>query len=402
MNRLPFLCFGFFRCSGAHPCSVFVYFSIITYSVAFIKNLFGASTDKYHKPYCNDSIMRILGKNMNIGEIKVLPETDDDVWHLYNVLCVGDLVTASTTRRDEKADDKLRAERAEKKRMTLGVRVEKIEYDQDGLKLRLLGTIEEGPQDIGQHHSLVIEVGEPLRIRKTHWKETQIERLESAVKDTVKPRIVFVSLDQDEATVAVLRAYGLKEIVTVRSMRSGKQYDEKGKPFDYHGEIISKLRSVATPEMPLVLLGPGFEKEELADDIKKLPKGTFGPLFVQHTGQCGMAGINELIKSGLGAQILRESSVGTEMELVNRLMEEIGKNGLATYGPKEVSEAAMAGAVEHLLVLDTLLREKDLDPVVRSVESQNGDLTVISSGHDAGRQLAALGGMGALLRYRLS
>lgn len=346
--------------------------------------------------------MRILGKDGGLGEIKVLPETDDDVWHLYNVICIGDLVTASTTRRDEKADDKLRAERAEKKRMTLGIRVEKIEYEQDGLRMRLLGLIEEGPQDIGQHHTLIVEVGEQLRIRKGHWKQTQIDRLESAVKDTVKPRIVFVSLDQDEATIAVLRAYGLKEVVTVRSMRSGKQYDEKGKPLDYHGEIISKLSGVAEPGMPLVLLGPGFEKEQLSDSISRLPKGTFGSVFVAHTGQSGMTGVNELIKSGLGSKILRESTVGTEMEAVNRLMEEIGKNGNATYGTEEVVNAANAGAVERLLILDSVLREKDLDDVVRAVEQQQGSLLVVSGEHDAGKQLAALGGMGALLRYRLA
>ncbi len=346
--------------------------------------------------------MRILGKDGGLGEIKVLPETDDDIWHLYNVVCVGDLVTASTTRRDEKADDKLRAERAEKKRMTLGVRVEKIEYDQEGLRMRLLGVIEEGPQDIGQHHTLIIEVGEQLRIRKKHWKQSQVDRLESAVKDTVNPRIVFVSLDQDEATVAVLRAYGLKEVVTVRSMRSGKQYDEKGKPTDYHGEIINKLKAVATPDMPLVLLGPGFEKEELADSISKLPKGTFGQVFIQHTGQSGMVGVNELIKSGLGAKILRESSVGTEMEMVNRLMEEIATNGNAAYGPGEVENAAMAGAVETLLVLDSVLREKDLDSVIHAVEQQKGTVVVVSGEHDGGKQLAALGGVGAVLRYKLA
>lgn len=312
--------------------------------------------------------MRILGRDGNRGEVKVLPETDDDIWHLYNVICIGDLVTASTTRRDEKADDKLRAERAEKKRMTLGVRVEKIEYDDDGLRMRLLGVIEEGPQDIGQHHTLMVEPGEPLVIGKTRWKQTQMDRLESAAKDTVKPRIVFVSLDQDEATVAVLRQSGLKEVVTVRSMRAGKQYDEKGRPFDYHGEIVSKLSAVATPDMPLVLLGPGFEKEALADYIKHLPKGTFGTLYVQHTGQCGMVGINELIKSGMGAEILRESSVGVEMEAVENLMTEIGKGGLATYGPSEVASVAEAGAVDTLLILDSVLREKDLDEVVRAVE----------------------------------
>ena len=343
--------------------------------------------------------MRILGKDGSSGEVKVLPETDDDIWHLYNVICVGDLVTASTTRRDEKADDKLRAERAEKKRMTLGVRVEKIEYDGDGLRMRLLGVIEKGPQDIGQHHTLMIEPGEPLRIGTEHGKQTQMDRLETAARDTVKPRIVFVSLDQDEATVAVLRQSGLKEVVTVRSMRAGKQYDEKGKPFDYHGEIISKLSAVATPDMPLVLLGPGFEKETLVDDIKRLPKGTFGSVYVQHTGQSGMVGVNELIKSGMGAAILRESSVGVEMEAVENLMTQIGKNGLATYGPAEVASASEAGAVETLLVLDSVLREKDLDDVVRAVENQKGRVIVVSEDHDAGRQLASLGGVGAILRY---
>ena len=345
--------------------------------------------------------MKILGRSPSTNEMKVIPETDDDIWHLYNVICTGDLITASTYRRDEKADDKLRAERAEKKRMTLGVRVEKIEYDDEGLRMRLLGTIETGPQDIGQHHTLMVEVGSPLTIGKNHWKKTQVDRLESAAAETVKPRIVFVSLDQDEATIAVQRRSGLKEIVTVRSMRSGKQYEEKGKPLDYHGEIIDKRKAVATPDMPLVLLGPGFEKENLAETIKRLPAGTFGTVYVQHTGQCGMAGVNELIRSGLGSQILRESAVGTEMEAVERLMEGIARDGAVAYGPQEVTDAANAGAVETLLVLESVLRERDLDDVVRCVEANRGKVMVVSEDHEGGRRLAAIGGLASLLRYKV-
>jgi len=346
--------------------------------------------------------MKILGKSPSTGEIKVMPETDDDIWHLYNVVCEGDIVTASTTRRDSSVDDKLRAERAEKKRMTLGVRVEKIEYDDEGLRMRLLGIIETGPQDIGQHHTLMIEPGSPLTIGKPHWKKTQVDRLENAASETVKPRIVFVSLDQDDATVAIQRRSGLKEIVTVRSMRAGKQYEEKGKPVDYHGEIVEKLKTVATPDMPLVLLGPGFEKENLAVYLKKLPQGTFGTIYVQHTGQCGMAGVNELIRSGLGAQILKDSSVGAEMEAVERLMEGIAKDAPVAYGPQEVADASAAGAVELLLVLESVLREKDLDDVVRGVESQRGTVMVVSQDHEGGKRLAAIGGMGAILRYKLA
>ena len=345
--------------------------------------------------------MRILNEDASAGSMRIQIETDEDIWHLYNVIEVGDLVTASTTRREEKSADKLRAERAEKKRMTLGVRIEKIEFSEDDLRLKLLGTIENGPQDIGQHHTLIFENGDSMTIEKRHWRDTQIERLRRAVSESKKPRIVFVSLDQDEATVAVLRQFGLKEVTTVRSGRSGKQYAEKPSVDNYHAEIASKVVPLMEANMPLVLLGPGFEKETLAEDLKKMDPETFKKIYVYHTGQCGMCGINELMKAGMGADVLRESSVGSELEAVEQLMTEIARNGPATYGNQPVMDAALAGAVEKLLVLDSKVREQDLDDVVRAVESQKGSVIVVSGQHDGGKQLAAIGGMGALLRYKL-
>ena len=332
--------------------------------------------------------------------IRVQIETDDDIWHMYNILEVGDLVTASTLRRDNSVTDKIRAERAEKRRMTLGIRVEKIEFSEDDLRLKVLGTIETGPQDIGQHHTLMMEVGDSPIIEKRHWKETQLERLKRAAADTNKPRMIFVSMDQDEATIAVLRQFGLKEVATIRSGRTGKQYQDDSKGGDYHGEIIAKLKLIYEPNMPLVILGPGFEKEQFSDSVKAA--NMFQSVFVYHTGQCGMQGVNEVMRKGLGANLLRESRVGIEMEAMEKLLEGIGKDGLATYGTQQVSDAAAAGAVETLLVLDSKLRETDLDPVVRNVEQQKGNVIVVSSQHEGGAQLAALGGMGALLRYKLA
>ena len=350
--------------------------------------------------YRDGEIKRVMKYSQTDRGIRIQIETDDDIWHIYNILELGDLVTASTMRRDSSVTDKIRAERAEKKRMTLGIRVEKIEFSEDDLRLKVLGTIETGPQDIGQHHTLMLEVGDSPIVEKNHWKETQLERLKRAAADTNKPRMVFVSMDQDEATIAVLRQFGLKEVATIRSGRTGKQYQDDSKGGDYHGEIIAKLKLICEPNMPLVILGPGFEKEQFSDSVK----GTnmFQSVFVYHTGQCGMQGVNELMKKGLGANLLRESRVGIEMEAVEKLMEGIGKDGLATYGTQEVADAAAAGAVETLLVLDSKLRETDLDPVVRAVEQQKGNVIVVSAQHDGGRQLEALGGMGAILRYRLA
>jgi len=345
--------------------------------------------------------MRVLNQDASSGSIRLQVETDEDLWHLYNIVEIGDLVTASTTRREEKSADKLRAEKMEKKRMTLGIRIQKMEFSEDDLRLKLLGVIETGPQDIGQHHTLIFENGDTLTIQKTKWRATQLERIQRAVNDSKKPRIVFVSLDQDEATIAVLRQFGLKEIATVRSGRSGKQYEEKPSVDGYHGEIYSKLKLLIEPNMPVVLLGPGFEKEILAEDLKKLDPEAFKKIHVYHTGQSGMVGINELMKAGMGSEVLKESSVGAEIEAVEQLMTAIAKGGMGTYGPNEVMNAANSGAVDKLLILDSKLREQDLDDLVRTVESQKGSVIVVSSQHDGGKELAALGGIGAILRYEI-
>ena len=345
--------------------------------------------------------MRLLGEDPSSESVKLQVETDEDLWHLYNIIEVGDLVTASTTRREEKSADKLRAEKMEKKRMTLGIRIEKIEFSEEDLRLKLLGTIETGPQDIGQHHTLIFENGDSMTIQKKRWRTTQIERVQRAVSDSKKPRIVFVSLDQDEATIAVLRQFGLKEITTIRSGRSGKQYEEKPSVDGYHGEIHSKLKFLLEPNMPLVLLGPGFEKETLAEDLKKIDPETYKKIYVYHTGQSGMVGINELMKGGMGADVLKESSIGAELEAVEQLMTAISKDGLGTYGPDEVMSAAISGAVDKLLILDKKVREQDLDDMVRAVESQKGSVIIVSSQHDGGKILESLGGIGALLRYKI-
>lgn len=344
--------------------------------------------------------MRLLGKNPSDGSVSLQIENDDDIWHLFNIMEEGDLVVASTVRREEKAADKIRAERAEKRRMTLGIRVTKLSFSDMDMRLKVLGVIEEGPQDVGQHHTLMLEVGDRLKIVK-EWKMTQLERVDRAVSDSKKPVIAFVSLDNDEASVAVMRQYGLKELASIKSGRSGKMFGDGGSSGDYHAEILDKLRNSIAPGTPLVLLGPGFEKETLAARGKEKEPEIFAKTFVYHTGHGGMQGINELLKKGMGADILRESRVGTEMEAVERLKEEIGKDGLATYGPNEVGDAAKAGAVETLLVSDVLLREGDLDWLVKEVENQRGNVVVVSTHHDAGTELASIGGLAAILRYKI-
>ncbi len=122
--------------------------------------------------------MKVLFKDLKHGEIKLVPENLDDIWHLYNIIEENDLVRAVTFRTDEQKDDKKRSKKAEKKRMKLGIRVSEVKFHEFSDRLRIHGIIEEGPRDLGSFHTLNIDADkmEPITIIKENWKDYQLKR----------------------------------------------------------------------------------------------------------------------------------------------------------------------------------------------------------------------------------
>jgi protein pelota len=90
------------------------------------------------------------------------------------------------------------------------------------------------------------------------------------------------------------------------------------------------------------------------------------------------------------------------MALVEKALEEVAKDGPVAYGPAQVAEAVRAGAVELLLVLDTKVKEKEVEEMMASTEQARGRVVVVSEHHEGGMKLESLGGLAALLRYRIT
>ena len=151
--------------------------------------------------------MKILHQEKKYGKIKVRVDNMDDLWHLKNLINEGDIVSAVTYRREETQQDKIRSERGEKKRMRLDIEIEKVEFHEFTDRLRILGVIIEGPQDHGSYHTLNITDGDELTIIKEKWKDHELERLKEAVEHSQKPVITFLALEQDDASIAIMRQY---------------------------------------------------------------------------------------------------------------------------------------------------------------------------------------------------
>jgi len=347
--------------------------------------------------------MKVLFKDLKHGEIKLVPENLDDIWHLYNIIEENDLVRAVTFRTDEQKDDKKRSKKAEKKRMKLGIRVSEVKFHEFSDRLRIHGIIEEGPQDLGSFHTLNIDADkmEPITIIKEKWKDYQLKRIDEAVKQRNQPILVFVSLDEDNATVAILRQSGIQWIADIDSKRSGKMYESKDTQNEYFSEILQVVKTNKTQASPLIIVGPGFTKEHFLKYGKEKEPNLFEKTFIHATGHSGMNGIQEAIKTGIVKQITKENRVVLETMIVEKLFEEIKKNGLVTYGPEEVKNAVQQGAVEKLIITDKIVRTPQGEELLRAAKENNSDFIIVNTMNEAGKKLEGIGGVAALLRFKI-
>ncbi|HDM66797.1 MAG TPA: mRNA surveillance protein pelota, partial [Thermoplasmatales archaeon] len=310
---------------------------------------------------------------------------------------------AVTFRSTEQKKYLIRSKKTEKKKMRLGIRVEDVKFHEFSDRLRVHGVIEEGPQDLGSYHTLNItsEENEPITIIKEEWTDYELNRLEEAVRQRRQTIIIFVSLDDETATIALLRQSGVQWITDIHSHQSGKMYETQSTEKEYFEEIINLIQQYKKEETPIVVIGPGFTREQFVKYGKEKKPDLFHNTVTYGTGHAGMNGIQEALKSGVVEHIARENRVVFETKLIEQLFEEIKKNGLVGYGEREVETLLESGAVKHLLITEKLLREENGEKLLRLAQRYNADFTVVSISHDAGRKLDGLGGVAAFLRFKL-
>jgi len=166
-------------------------------------------------------------------------------------------------------------------------------------------------------------------------------------------------------------------------------------------ETWTKMRS------PIVILGPGFVKNDFAKYVReKATEIADSIVDVKGVNSAGVAGIQEALRSGVLGKTLKNIRIADETRLVEEVLARLGRSATdVTYGRNEVARATEYGAVERLLVADTMLREASdqerttIENIMRSVETKGGQVTVISTEHEAGVKLQSLGGIASILRF---
>lgn len=348
--------------------------------------------------------MKTLKIERDTGTIKLRPQVIGDLYHLAQLIEPGDEVRASTHRTPAVDDAVERRGKPEKVAMTLTIRVESVEFQDFSDRLRVAGKIIAGRQDHGMHHTINVEADgtNDLSLRKPGgWRRHHMDRLKQAEKESRQPLVWAVAIEEDEATLAEVQAYGIREISTVGSQGKGKMYDKK-ESTDFLGEVTRRVVDTRDPAAPLIVVGPGWKRERLIERIQKDHPAHAKGITTEGTGQAGMPGIHEAVKRGMLDRIVKDHAVARDMARMEQLFAEIAKSsGLATYGPAETKRALEIGAAETLLVTDHEVRKKNHEELLETAERVNTHVHVIAEVNEAGQRLSGLGGVAALLRFPL-
>jgi protein pelota len=336
------------------------------------------------------------------GEIAVTAETLDDLWHLKYIIEKGDLVFALTKRKADTASDKIRPEKVEKVKVRLGIRVEELEFHKFANRLRIHGPIEQG-MDTGSYHTLNVEIGTNISIIKEHWKNDQFQRIQDAEEAGKRPKVVLVAVEEGDADIGFVRHYGIEVYSHIRQS-SGKR--ETGLRNEFFREIVEQLRHAVPEDASIVIAGPGFTKEDFLKYFHEAEPVMASKALTEDTSMIGMSGFQEVLRRGAVDRIMQESRIARESSLMEDLIREISMDGKAAYGFADVKNALSYGAVETLLIADETLREgrekgEDINKLLIEVEKAQGKVVVFSTAFEPGEKLHKLGGIAALLRFKV-
>lgn len=366
--------------------------------------------------------MKIISTKPGIS-MTVVPEDMDDMWVLYNHIRPGDIVEASTTRKVSRKND---SKDSFRKTIYVHLLVSKTFLDTRVGDLQISGTIENEIEDVPNKsaHTLEANINRQIKICKQNWSETEVKAFEKATLTDLKAEIGAIILQDGVAHVCIITSSMtlLKAKIEV-SIPKKTAYESSIKKINKaHAKFFEQIYAAILNSLPLqnlkalLIASPAFYAAELKNYIfteadlkgeKELLKFK-DRTVVAHSSSGYLQSLKEVLSDPSISQHLSSAKHGYQFELLEKFYTVMNRDdGYAWYGPKHVQKTIEMGAVDTLLITDTLFRSHDLQKrkeyidLVEEVEASGGRVEIFSSQHDAGAQLDDITGIAALLKFPL-
>ncbi|MEZ0289930.1 MAG: hypothetical protein ABWJ42_02425 [Sulfolobales archaeon] len=338
------------------------------------------------------------------GYVRLVIESEDDLWILSMLINEEDLVSMKTTR-----DVSINGSEKRRLPMKLVIRVKHVEFQPFTGRLRIRGVIEEGPEEYGlkgSYHTFSVDIGSRVEILKREGvlnRDLFDKLIEVANKGR---RALLVALDYDSYCIALLQGQGLRILSEGSIPSPSKSSHESYREFEsYLQKIAREIESFVKTFRPIALVvgSPGDLAERLVSNIRE----TELKIHRDNVSLGGCEGVDELIRRGVVRKILRDYSEIRGEEILEEYMRLLIKDPERTLsGLEKLHQVSSMSAIEKLVLIDSLLRSDESTrrialETIYNVFSRNGDIVIVSSESPLGLKLRSLGGAIGILRFRV-
>ncbi|GIQ88512.1 translation release factor pelota, partial [Kipferlia bialata] len=150
------------------------------------------------------------------GFYSVVPETEHDLWILYNTIVEGDHLSCVTYRKVYHEQTDGSRTNTEKKQMKMTLKVVSSTYDPAGEDLRVSGVNAEENDyvKLGQNHTFSCVVYRPVTLTKYQWTTLDTERMDGACNVDSRAELAFFVMAEGRAVL-----YLVTESLTVSKAR---------------------------------------------------------------------------------------------------------------------------------------------------------------------------------------
>ena len=223
----------------------------------------------------------------------------------------------------------------------------------------------------------------------------------------------LIVMDRRDGSIALLKGKSVIPLVQIKSnvpgkTRAGGQSAQRferlreGAAKDFYKKLgdLAKDEFLEKKELKGIIVGgPGQTKYDFIDGnyiTDQVKKKIIATKDLSYTGDFGM---KELIEKS--KDVLANEEIAKEKGIMDNFFEKLAKDpGIVTYGEKEVRSALEKGAVDTILVSESLEDEK-IEELEEKAQNLRSKLEIISTETSEGTQLEKLGKIAAILRYRL-
>lgn len=326
-------------------------------------------------------------KDENLIKIKI--ETFNDLLNAQRVIFSNDIVKSKSLRKF-KPEEK---DKGELKEVTIYLEVEKTEIDKDSEKLRIVGKIIDGSPlkyiQLHSYHTLNIEKNNIIEIKKQeHWPGYLLKIIEDAVKESRRPNLGIILVDDEKTIFAYLLGYGIEFINEIYSHLSKRMTskDFQESKTKYFTKIIELIKNMNVDQ--IIIGGPGFTK----DDIKKFIEDNHllqklnKQLFFINVSNVERSGVYELIKSNDVENILKNQKIRLEFKLMEEFLKQVSLDK-AFYGIGAIANAIQNYEISRILVNDNVLNNQEIKQLLADAEKNNIKIIIFNSKDEVGTQL---------------